>query len=424
MKKVLLKNLLIYVRENVPYYAEYISEDIQTVDGDTLLNLFKQIPIVHKKTMSQAPKQFISKQYIDENIEDIVDFKKNFINEYVYIVGGKTLVAEYSSGTTGTPGLSVKTADERMKLGSQLWKLRRQVMNIRMKNFFNFIHNFGPTQYPFPFPIDPKDTPDEKIIKELNYLSKSDIKWWHINAYRLDVYSDVMKRYPVTFPELRVIENNGSYMSEDERRNVKNSYNCKVVDNYGCREVWTIAFSCKDDYLHVNDENIIFELIDDNGQEITEAGIVGNVVVTSLAQYAMPYIRYYTGDLAQYVEGKCSCGNCARRIRIIPGRNYIIGTNVYGNIHFRSVVRSVLCRDVEKFDSLCVRQTDVYTFNVYISARYNKEEKVEKYFKEISNNLLNSDKYQYHYFYNETLQPKSLFTVAKQQTGIEQSKNT
>ena len=92
MKKDLLKNLLIYARENVPYYAEHISEDIQTVDDDTLLDLFKQIPIVHKKTMSQAPKQFISKQYIDENIEDIVDLKKDFTNEYIYIVGGKTLV--------------------------------------------------------------------------------------------------------------------------------------------------------------------------------------------------------------------------------------------------------------------------------------------------------------------------------------------
>ena len=419
MNKEKLKNLLMYAQENVPYYAQLISKDIQMVDYEELIEQFKQIPIVNKKMMSKDAKQFISTQYIDDTIEDIIDLDKDFKNEYKYKVGENILVAEYSSGTTGTPGLSIKTVDERMKLGSQLWKLRRNVLDIRMKDFFNFIHNFGSNQYPFPFPIDPNDSPDEKIIKELKYLSKSEIKWWHINAYRLGVYSDVMNRYPVTFPKLKIIENNGSYISEDERRNVENTYKCKVVDNYGCREVWTIAFGCKNNYLHVNDGKILFELIDDHGQEITKEGIVGNVVVTSLVQYAMPYIRYYTGDLAQYIEGDCTCGNCSRRIRIIPGRNYIIGTNIYGNIHFRSVVRSVLCKDVEKFDSLYVYQTDVYSFNVYINARYNKEEKVEKYFKEISNDLLKNDKYQYQYFYNKNMQPKSLFTVAKQLTEIE-----
>lgn len=412
MNNVQLKNLLLYAREYVPFYAEHIPESIQEVDDeDALWDMFIQIPIIYKKAMSQTPIQFISKQYVDENIENVLNLTKDFTNEYTYNMAGKIVIAEYSSGTTGTPGLSIKTADERMKLGNQLWRLRRQIMDIKSKDFFNFIHNFGANQYPFPFPINIRDTIDEKIIKELRYLSKSNIKWWHINSYRLGVYSDVLTRYPVTFPSLKVIENNGSYMSDEERNDIAKRYNCTVVDNYGCREVWTIAFGCKENYMHVNEGNILFEIIDDSGNEITETDITGNVVVTSLSQYAMPYIRYSTGDLAQYVEGNCPCGNCSRRIRIIPGRDYIIGTNIYGNIHFRSVIRSVLCKDVKKFDSLSVRQTNVYEFNVYINAKYDKEERVERYFKEISNSLLNNDRYKYNYIYNEKIQSKSIFTV-------------
>ena len=292
--------------------------------------------------------------------------------------------------------------------------MRNSIYKIKSNDFFNFIHNFSDSQYPFPFPIESSDSVEKKLIKELEYLSKTELKWWHINSYRLGLYTEVLEYYPLVFPYLKVIENNGSYMSERECEEISKKYDCMVVNNYGCREVWTIAFSCKYGHMHVNDENIYLEILDDNKNIIKDPDIVGNVVVTSLSQYAMPFIRYLTGDQASYVSGECECGKCTKRIKLVPGRNLIMGTNIYGNIHFRSVIRNLLNSNIHDFQSINIEQKSKYLFHVYVKTKnISKCKKIEHKFIDISNELLNSAKYEYSFSYNVNTQPKSIFTVTK-----------
>lgn len=409
------KNILIYAREHVTYYCLHLPEEIYYVEDIKHFEaVLRKIPIIDKRFMMRNIKCFISNEYIDSNIEEIISTEKVLYKEYFYIVNGKSVVVEFSSGTTGIPSISIKTIDERLILGNQLWKLRNSIYKVKGKEFFNFIHNFTQNQYPFPFSIDCKDTPEEKLKKELNYLSRNKFKWWHINSYRLGLYTEVLEHYKLDFPHLKVIENNGSYMSKEERDDIANRFNCMVVDNYGCREVWTIAFGCNCGYLHVNDRNIIFELVDDRNDVIQEADIVGNIVVTSLSQYAMPFIRYRTGDQAKYISGACSCGKSSKRIELLPGRNLIVGTEVYGNIHFRTVVRRTLLFHGKEIQSISVKQVGRFYFYVYIKSKSGKENSdFENRFRDISNELLKDNRYKYCFVYNEDVKPKSIFTVAK-----------
>lgn len=411
-----IKEILESAHRHVPYYFSNIPERIySTHDIDELDSLFRLIPVVDKKFMMDNMKDFISNEYIDDSFEEVVNPEKDFKQEYVYEINGKLIVVEYSSGTTGIPSLSIKTKNERLILGNQLWKLRNSIYKVSPKEFFNFIHNFTTDQYPFPFPIDTQCAPEEKIKKELKYLSNTELRWWHINSYRLGLYTDVLEKFPLHFSYLKVIENNGSYMSKEESEDISQKYNCMVVDNYGCREVWTIAFGCKLGYLHVNDDNIRFELLNDENEIIEEEDIVGNVVVTSLSQHLMPFIRYWTGDQAKYVPGICSCGKCGKRIELVPGRNLIVGTNIYGNIHFRSVVRSLLSANGKSFQSISVTQEGKYDFKVYIKTQIGvREPEMEQKFQQISNSLLGNRQYKYSFIYNQDTQPKSIFTVTKQ----------
>jgi phenylacetate-CoA ligase len=55
--------------------------------------------------------------------------------------------------------------------------------------------------------------------------------------------------------------------------------------------------------------------------EVVSPGEQGEIVITDLNNYVMPFIRYATGDLA--VRGDlCACGNAFPLIRKIVGRSF------------------------------------------------------------------------------------------------------
>ncbi len=97
-----------------------------------------------------------------------------------------------------------------------------------------------------------------------------------------------------------------------------------VFDVYGCREVMMIAGECHlHDGLHVSMENLVVEIVvTENGRERpAREGETGEVVLTDLHNFAMPFIRYANGDIAtQGPSKKCLCGRTLPRIRSVQGR--------------------------------------------------------------------------------------------------------
>lgn len=79
------------------------------------------------------------------------------------------------------------------------------------------------------------------------------------------------------------------------RESIEKNFNTKVYNRYGSREVGNIA--CEEpniDGLVITD-GVYVEIVDENGN-ICEDGVEGEIVVTSLINYAMPLIRYKIGD--------------------------------------------------------------------------------------------------------------------------------
>jgi phenylacetate-CoA ligase len=105
------------------------------------------------------------------------------------------------------------------------------------------------------------------------------------------------------------------------RKVIEEAFGCKVFDKYGSREFSGIAYEC-DAHAghHVVAEAYIVEVLRD-GQPVAP-GEVGEVVITDLNNFCMPFIRYRIGDLAEALspDARCACGRGAPRLGAIEGR--------------------------------------------------------------------------------------------------------
>jgi phenylacetate-CoA ligase len=109
-----------------------------------------------------------------------------------------------------------------------------------------------------------------------------------------------------------------------DRRAMEEAFGHAVFETYGSREVMLMAAECEEhDGLHIAMENVIVEVVVQEGGTTrhAEPGEVGEVAVTDLHNFAMPFIRYLNGDRA--VAGpttRCGCQRQLLRIASIEGR--------------------------------------------------------------------------------------------------------
>src|SRR5207248_3298331 len=73
---------------------------------------------------------------------------------------------------------------------------------------------------------------------------------------------------------------------------IERVFQAPVFETYGSREFMLIGAECdKHTGLHLVPENHVVEVVDELGQP-TPPGEEGNVVITDLTNYGMPFIRY------------------------------------------------------------------------------------------------------------------------------------
>jgi phenylacetate-CoA ligase len=88
---------------------------------------------------------------------------------------------------------------------------------------------------------------------------------------------------------------------------------------YSSSECGMLALQCPvSGEYHSQSEVAIVEVIDTNGKHC-EPGEIGRVVVTPLHNFAMPLIRYDTGDFAE-AGCPCACGRGLPTLKRILGR--------------------------------------------------------------------------------------------------------
>jgi phenylacetate-CoA ligase len=139
----------------------------------------------------------------------------------------------------------------------------------------------------------------------------------------LDDLAAFAEREGIEVTPQRAIISTAGTLQRHMRERIERVFGCRPFDRYGSREVGDIAGECSHhEGLHVFPWTSFVEVLDDNDSP-AEPGAPGRIVVTSLANFAMPLLRYEIGDRASLVAEdapQCPCGRGGQRISQLLGR--------------------------------------------------------------------------------------------------------
>ena len=306
MKK---ENFLRHCYETEPYYNDLFKQYNVNVDNADIVEELKKLPPLSKELIITDTRRFLSSKY-DPN----------------------KLIKEYTSGSTGEPATIYKSYLDKVSSGKALWKFREEEYGIKSSDFYVRFHMAA---------VNEKDEAvAQRVIFRDNSLSFSLL---HLNDEDIAEYYELLKKYSVKWifgapsailliakyikknnlppvESLKYIEVSGEFQTEAAKLEIESVFNCKVGDLYGLREVYGVALSCKKNKLHIINDNVIINVVDDDGNEIVDNG-TGNLLITSLNNTAMPLIKYVSGDRAEVIKNyKCDCGRCGDVIKLSSGR--------------------------------------------------------------------------------------------------------
>jgi phenylacetate-CoA ligase len=111
----------------------------------------------------------------------------------------------------------------------------------------------------------------------------------------------------------------GEVLTPLMRRQIADAFHAPVFELYTSHECMTLAWECVESGdLHTSDDSVILEVLED-GSPVKE-GERGEVIVTNLHAFAMPFIRYRLGDVVTKGTASCGCGSPFATIRAVQGR--------------------------------------------------------------------------------------------------------
>ena len=121
---------------------------------------------------------------------------------------------------------------------------------------------------------------------------------------------------------MRSVLLSAEYVSEESRRKISDTWNCRVFEHYGMTEMGLgCAVQCPElEGFHVRELDLYLEIIDPETGEVLPDGTEGEIVFTTLTRKGMPFIRYRTGDWSSFMTGECGCGSVLKRLTRVGDR--------------------------------------------------------------------------------------------------------
>jgi len=117
----------------------------------------------------------------------------------------------------------------------------------------------------------------------------------------------------------RLVFSAGEMLDVPTRRRIEETFQAPVFNFYGMMEVGLIAWECAPHRgFHINTDTVLLEIVR-NGMP-AKIGEKGRIIATGLHSYAMPLIRYDTGDVGVLNHRRCPCGRQLRLLERLEGR--------------------------------------------------------------------------------------------------------
>lgn len=395
------------------------------ITKDSIEFYYNKLKPIKKKDIICKLEQFINKDILnsfrnhDELVTELLNVDNLSGNHDKILhseIDNKRWKIETTTGTTGEPFPVVKSFRDQTLEAKYLNKCRRsRFKEASLDNGFLLIHETDEILKK----LDYRDSRDiyKNFDVVLEYLILKRPLWIFSTTFILNKFVDYILlnnfEKKVRDLDIKFIEITSQRLLEEDRKRVKSVFNCEIANNYGCREVWNIAYSCKYEKLHLNTNNLIIDLIDESGNTIREEGMLGDVIITSLSNKSMPLLKYYLGDLAYIKNVKCQCGNSSPVIVLAEGRPHekLKNTDYYGSTIFRKVLRMLHFHgDQREVDKIKIIQDDEYHLTVYIKKKENYDNSFEEKFIQGTSVLIkNFNDFRITFDYNYTFKNENKF---------------
>ena len=122
-------------------------------------------------------------------------------------------------------------------------------------------------------------------------------------------------------PQLEVVISNAEPLFDHQRALITEVFGCAVRDTYGMSEAVAGGSECEAGTLHLWPDAGYIEIVDGEGRPMP-VGESGRIVCTGLLNGAMPLVRYDCGDHGSIAPAQmCACGRSLPTLQSIDGRN-------------------------------------------------------------------------------------------------------
>lgn len=158
--------------------------------------------------------------------------------------------------------------------------------------------------------------PVAQIVDELNHFQPAMLGGYPSN---LELLVDEQKSGRLRISPVLVMTG-GEYLAPGLRQKLAAAFNCTVQTSYACTEGGTIACECPHQHLHLNDDWVLVEPVDQNNKPVPAGSLADKILLTNLYNYTQPFIRYEVTDRVILHPEACPCGNPSPWLEI-EGRN-------------------------------------------------------------------------------------------------------
>lgn len=299
-----IRKILIFSYENIPFYKE---EFDQVKFNPYLFRKIEQlsdIPYIDKSIVKKNYKKFLS----NKNNEILISRK----------TGGSTgdkLIIYYSKDALDiTAAINIKClesigkniGDKEIHISSNIHEdiCLKDRLKEYMKCFVLHRKNIYVDFY--------SENKYEDIINEIKQYKPKLIQGFPSFAYDLACFAE--KKKLIVKNIFDIYESTGEVLYLFQKEKIEKIFNCKVYNRYGNAEFGIIAYE--------DNKNLGLKVMEDINY-IENDKKTGEIVVTSLTNFAMPLIRYKTGDIGEIKEV------------IESGEKTKYITNIKGRIHDR-----------------------------------------------------------------------------------------
>ena len=305
-----LRYLLTHAYTTVPYYHRLFKrhgiapQDIRSVADLT------RVPVTAKQDLQLLP------------VDEVVSCQTN----------PARLIVRKTSGSTGMPFRIRRTWLEERLLGAFRWRALHD-MGLRVRDRHAEIEEVEP--------VDPHDRQllhrsfqrmglyRQQRVHALQAPREIVSQLRRFDPQVITGYSGVLARVAQCMSDAdrralrpRFLVGHSDVLTPHMRWQITSAFSAPVFEIYDSNECNLIAWQCRETgELHTCDDTTIVEVITKDGRPATP-GERGEVVLTALHSFAMPFIRFRLGDIVTKGDSHCACGQPFATIHSVQGRMF------------------------------------------------------------------------------------------------------